>query len=354
MADQNAPLTTPPAAPQPPPNPNPQQPNQIPVQVTQASPSAPGCFRVNVRLNSIVYDYDATAPGQITQDQLDLMSQLKKTEAAIKAIFYPDGLPPDLKLRKPAPPNLHPQLHTAPKAAHHHEADAAQKDHHEQAQKDEDEDQAELVAAQTDRKKKKAELKKEKFRAYFYQLVLLATIGLDGPACQPFLARPELADLKNEILSREGGRIKNGYMQELGRNALELGSPALLLLVIRQITLALSPGADLLTNQVFRNVMVFSYAWVGAMVGTFLSYAIRNPVLSFDQLAVPEDDRLNPKMRLTYVGLLTTVFTLALLLQVISLEFGPVKTQGMGGQPSLALLIGVFCGISERALGQKS
>ena len=318
----------------------------------QAALASPGCFRLDIRLNTIQFDYDPTATGQITQDQLDLLGQIRKTESALKAIFFPEGLPSDLRLRKPAGPSVR---------SHHHAthsggtATSVTANHAAKAQHQEEENQDEIAGKQadSDRGKKDVEKKKAKFRSYYYALFLLGQIGLDGPKAQPSLARVSLASLKDQILTLEGGRIKNGYMQALGIWAGYLGVGPLVLLVAREVA-RLAPSGSFLDKQyLWPLAAVFLYGWVGAMVGTFLSFAMRNPVLSFDQLAAPEEDRMNPRMRLVYVGLLTLVFTAGLVFHAFTIAIGSVSTASLLNLPSLAFLIGVFCGISERALGER-
>ena len=71
-----------------------------------------------------------------------------------------------------------------------------------------------------------------KFEEYFKSLLALAQLGLVGSSANPDLATRALSSLKQEILIREGGRIKNQYMRELGKVSLVFGLPALLLGVV--------------------------------------------------------------------------------------------------------------------------
>ncbi len=323
-----------------------------PTNSSGTSPTATGCFRVDLRLNSIQFDYDSACPSQITQEQLELMGQIRKTEAALKAIFFPQGLPPDLHLRKPSGPrngshaHAGKVVHVASMAKMH--AVAAQ-DH--QDELDDDSDRAEAKTP----KQKREQRTKAQFRAYFNALYILAQLGLDGPKAQPFLARSALANLKDQILTQEAGRIKNGYMVQLGEGGLYLGSIPFVLVLFYEIlkwnvSITIIPWLEF---PVTKTIIVFLFAWVGAMIGTFLSFALRNTTLTFDQLVSPEDDQMNPRMRLIYVGLLTFVFSNALVWKLITVTLGSVSTVDLVKGPSLGLLIGVLCGISERAIGEK-
>jgi hypothetical protein len=316
---------------------------------------------LDIRQNTIQFDYDPTAPGQITADQLQLMAQVRKTESVLKAIFYPKGLPLDLKLRKPAGPVIrvpHHAAHVATSVAAIASSHAARA----QQAKDAEDAQEDAQQAKDNKQKTRALVKKAKFRSYYMGLFLLAQIGLDGSKPQPFLANASLESLKDQVMTLEGGRVKNGYMQDLGTAAIVMAGPPLaVLLIFRQTALLLRWKVGLTAvvaktasaPYLFWLVPVFLYAWVGAMLGTFLSFALRNPVLTFDQLAVPEADRMNPRMRLVYVGLLTLVIVIALSYHAMSISLGGINTNQFPQTPSLAFIIGVFCGISERAMGDK-
>src|SRR5437764_13367434 len=69
----------------------------------------------------------------------------------------------------------------------------------------------------------------ERFELYFRPLLSLAQLGLVGDSANPMLAKRVLISLQNDILTREGGAIKNGYMKSLGAWSLLLGVPVLLL-----------------------------------------------------------------------------------------------------------------------------
>lgn len=291
------------------------------------------------------------------------MAQIKKTESVLTSIFYPEGLPPDLKLRMPAKrittaPTRQPSAAIAAALSEAHrtaktQVDEEQKDYDAQMRKVADNPKREAR-----RKEEKAEKKRAKFRSYFYALVLLAELGLDGAHCQPWLANGALTSLKDQIVTLEAGRVKNGYMRSLGEQGLFLGAGPSAILISRELWRIYDPKATGYFSTIFENppmhvVYILLYAWVGAMVGTFLSFAMRNPVLSFDQLGVPESDRLNPSMRLAYVGILAVIVHVALVFGVFKISIGTLDSAKLGIMPSLALLIGTFCGISERAISGK-
>lgn len=181
-----------------------------------------------------------------------------------------------------------------------------------------------------------------KFEEYFKSLLALAQLGLVGSSANPDLATRALSSLKQEILIREGGRIKNQYMRELGKVSLVFGLPALLLGVV----------FDLYINN-FEALRSFLFLWVGCMVGVWLSFGSRKIELKFEELNALEKDRLSPSIRLIFAGLLTIVIGLLISTKAIVFELGGLSTASFFDGIQTPLLIGIFCGISEQALSTK-
>lgn len=182
----------------------------------------------------------------------------------------------------------------------------------------------------------------EKFEEYFKSLLSLAQLGLVGSSANPSLASRALSSLKHEILAREGGRIKNQYMRELGKAALIFGLPVLLLgVLIHQFA---SNMATLLS---------YLFLWVGSMAGVWLSFGSRKIELKFEELNVLEKDRLNPSIRLIFAGLLTIVIGLLISTEAVVFELGGLSTKQFETNIQIPLLIGIFCGLSEQVLSTK-
>jgi hypothetical protein len=187
----------------------------------------------------------------------------------------------------------------------------------------------------------------------FRELLSLAAVGLAGANAAPKIAAAALASFKQGILLTEGGSRKNRYLKELGKYAaLFAGAPLLAAIVFRYVvpcfwTLLTCAKSlvGLLTN--------FSLLWSGAIIGAWLSYGLRTEVLSFEELVLPEEDRLEPPVRLLFVGMLALVLGLALYIGVIDISFGKVSSHEFIHRTALALLLGVLMGASERALSSQ-
>src|SRR5205085_4893205 len=93
-------------------------------------------------------------------------------------------------------------------------------------------------------------------------------------------------------------------------------------------------------------------AGTGAAIGTWLSFSIREVQLSFDHLGVVEADLLDPAFRVLFVVALTVTACLLFWTGVMNIEIGNLKTTpaALDKAGTIALLIGLFCGLSERTL----
>lgn len=179
----------------------------------------------------------------------------------------------------------------------------------------------------------------KKFEEYFRPLLSLAQAGLVGNSAQPALAYRALLVLKNEIVDREGGQIKNQYMKKLGKYAIVISVPALL-------------GAGVIHWQFSKlaNIGNFLLLWVGCMAGVWLSFGVRKTFLRFEELHIPEEDRLEPIIRLIFAGLLTVIIGLLFATKAVVINIGSVDSSQITTSPVVALLVGMLCGFSEKAL----
>ena len=183
---------------------------------------------------------------------------------------------------------------------------------------------------------------RERFEEYFRPLLSLAQLGLVGNSANPALSQRALDSLKFEIVSREGGTIKNGYMKKLGLASLILGLPAVFLgILIRNF----APDLNTLES--------FLFLWTGCMAGVWLSFGARKIQINFEELGILEQDRLNPSIRLIFAGLLTLIIGLLIATRTLVLQLGDFTTANLTSDIKAQLLIGALCGISEQALSSK-
>jgi hypothetical protein len=185
------------------------------------------------------------------------------------------------------------------------------------------------------------------FRLYYTRLFRIAELGLEGNA-MPDFAKVSLDRIVDDLVDAEGARVKNAHLGRLGIWALILAGAflALYLAICLLATRPLLPyfGVDPTTAK------SFMLLWIGCFGGVWLSYAIRTTALKLRDLVVPDADRLLPLTRLIFAGLLTMILGLLLALGFVDVRVGGESLAAFTRDPMKALLLGLFCGVSELLL----
>ena len=186
-----------------------------------------------------------------------------------------------------------------------------------------------------------------KFTEYYEKIAGIAIAGIGQD--QTLLGVMALESLKAEVVAREGGRIKNAYVAKLGLWAIGFsGLFAIGYLLARFGSFGSISNSGILGSWVGVKKNFFAL-FAGSAIGTWLSFSIRKTEIKFSELAVIENDQLNPALRLAFVAGLTLVVGLFFLTGFASIKIGAFTTD-MTVSGSYALLIGLFCGIGEQGL----
>jgi hypothetical protein len=189
---------------------------------------------------------------------------------------------------------------------------------------------------------------------YITKLAGVGRLGLEGP--HTALAKLALNSLKSEFVAQEAGRIKNRYLRVLGYWSAGFAIALLLGHIwIRATGCALpsSPAAKSICIaswwDVHRN---FLLAASSAAVGTWVSFAVRRLDLPFEEIALLEEESLDPPFRIVFVVALTLIVCLLFWTRAINIEIGNLRTapDDFTATGSIAIVVGMFCGLSERAL----
>ncbi len=175
------------------------------------------------------------------------------------------------------------------------------------------------------------------------KLIKLAQLGLVGPAAATPEAVAALTMFKHDMVSREAGRIKNDYMLRLGRWALAFASICAIAFFVFDRWQFLPP------TQLYRYRNVF-LVLTGCMAGAWASFASRKVALAFDDLAVLEDDKLEPPLRLIFAGVLTVILVLVFCTGFAKVVIGGFDVSRVLSSGSVAILIGALAGLGEKAL----
>lgn len=175
----------------------------------------------------------------------------------------------------------------------------------------------------------------ESKRKYFDKLLSLAQAGLTSENAQTQTAMIALEKLKEEIIIVEGRRIKNQYMIKLGIIAVIM---ALILFIIS--LLLKKPIIDM-----------FAITWIGALVGTWISYGARKFEIKLEDLSIIEKDMMEPSIRLIYIGLCTVIFEMFLIAGIVEIKIGTITTINIQNDIMTQFLLGIICGLVESKLG---
>lgn len=211
-------------------------------------------------------------------------------------------------------------------------------------------------APDTDNVKQEAANKRARLllNEYVLKLAGIGRLGLEGP--HTVLATGALTSLKSEFVASQAGRIKNRYVRLLGQWAGAFALVFMAAYVLIGLTgcpsgkaAAHAQSCTLSWWEIHRE---FVLAATGAAVGTWVSFAIRRLDLPFEDLPLLEESSLDPPFRILFVVALTLTVCLLFWTGAINIEIGNLKTgpDSFKAMGSIAILIGMFCGLSERAL----
>lgn len=186
---------------------------------------------------------------------------------------------------------------------------------------------------------------------YFSQLLTLAQAGLVPDNAQPLISLNALQQLKAEIVDKKSGEVKNAYFRLLGYKAIKIASPAIISALFIKCLYYFVNKSDLLNNlSIFSN---FLYIWSSCMLGIWISFGTRKTILTFEELTTIEEDRLEPSIRLIFVGSISIIFSLLFYTNALELKIGAISTKQISSDAFIAIIFGVFLGLSEQVIGKK-
>ena len=186
---------------------------------------------------------------------------------------------------------------------------------------------------------------------YMRQLWGIAAVGLEMTDETVIdMAKESLAAFQEEFRALEAGDVKNGYLQRLGGFALLVAGVALAAYCVIRWGLphgaAAEPESVARTLYGLRNLPLLL---AGTSLGTWLSFSLRRPTLTFLDLAALEEDRLDPKMRVLFVCGLSLAVGLLLWCGAISVGLGDFKPR-VFDHGVATVLLGLLLGIAERTI----
>ncbi len=176
----------------------------------------------------------------------------------------------------------------------------------------------------------------------------VAVIGLELDFVD--VAKATLAELRAEFFALEAGRLKSAHSNGLAAVAF-IGS-FVLLLAYGIISLNGCDDLQKCTNSWFFGHKNFLLAACGAAIGTWASFANRQITFQFEDLMMLEERAILPAMRILFVVVLALAACLLFWNSALTIEIGNLSTRAgtFRDAGTVAVLIGLFCGLSERAL----
>lgn len=183
---------------------------------------------------------------------------------------------------------------------------------------------------------------------YTDRLVGIGRLGLEGP--HTGLAKLALVSLREEFIARQAEEILNRYVRRLGIWAAIFAVVFLVAYLYARNGACDGPGGC--DGSWWHGHRSFLLAAIGASLGTWASFSVRKVNLTFEQLAAPEDQLLDAPLRILFVVLLTMAACLLFWTGAINVKIGDLNTEAswFSKVGTVAMLIGFFCGLSERAL----
>jgi len=174
------------------------------------------------------------------------------------------------------------------------------------------------------------------FSEYRRRIIQAGRAGLVGPYPKTDEGSIALKQIRDNIAARKGRQLKYRYLLALAGWA-SFGILSGFLLAV----LVPSP-----------HDAVASYGWVliGSMVGAWMSIAATRRQISFDDMPNYLDRRIEPIIRLLFVALLSASLSILVHLGVIDIAFGSVNLKDFSQKDSIAGLLGLVCGLGEKAV----
>lgn len=227
----------------------------------------------------------------------------------------------------------------------------------------------------------------EQFRDEFRRLLRLAQATFSGEFARVSHGQKSLEAYKIELLNKEGPEIKNEYLKELAKSALIASIIIIIFAVIVRAGFYFGEKYNLIATEASGSYkpeklngekpeelktnkanaalpsikwnsqyspMHFGFLLAATMWGVWLSFAVRNMNLRFEQLQNIESDLMRPWSRLLAVGLLAFILALFFQMQILVISIGGVaSTSQISDNLLIAIFVGLCLGFTDKALPEQ-
>lgn len=183
----------------------------------------------------------------------------------------------------------------------------------------------------------------DKKQKYFNKLLDLSRFSFltDNPNAIT-LGVSYLEELKNEILSSEGSRIKNKYMKDLGKGII-------VSIILTWIIFAVFHSFPFFKTKEFS---VYFVVTTGALIGTWVSFGARKFNITLSDLISLEEDYMSIPIRIIYIIISSFVLLLLIRTGFLNISIGNSSIKEWIKESSeVQLLLGILMGLLESKLG---
>jgi hypothetical protein len=200
------------------------------------------------------------------------------------------------------------------------------------------------------------------FAVRFEELLGLARLGLLVGQGHLAEASSSLRGMKESLVKNEGQHIRSKYLSRLLLIAVVTSVIFLIIFAlarsIAEFVTDISPSGGLpgaaaeteaKTNIFAMGVRSYSLMLVGAMIGLWVSFALRKN-FTFEHLFLPEDDLLSPIHRTVFVIVATAILALFCSQNIIDFSLWNFQTKNLASEMAPALSFGVLCGLAQNFL----
>lgn len=188
----------------------------------------------------------------------------------------------------------------------------------------------------------------DRFKEFYFRLLMMAQASFD-PAGFNEAAINDIGNFKNEVVQVAGSAVKSRYTRTLVYWV--IGAIALVLVLCwffdEKVEAANTTAIDF---SLLNTGLLLSASFVGLLFASMT----RSVEPTFEKLLIPDADLMAPWFRLLFYGI--AIFGLALLFEtkMVTIAFGEkVSTAEISHNWLVAICIGLFLGIAERALPQE-
>ncbi|MDD9909690.1 MAG: hypothetical protein OXR62_08375 [Ahrensia sp.] len=149
--------------------------------------------------------------------------------------------------------------------------------------------------------------------------------------------------LVNDIVTREGWRIKLDYLKKLGEwIAVSVVFAMLIYLILEHWASFSAANTD--------RLQAFVVLYIGSQLGVFLSFGSRRTSFGLEELLEVAATNSEPVVRLVYTGMLAIAFGLIVSQGLLVLQFGSFNAKDFVDGFESALLVGLIMGLIEKTL----